>query len=152
MKDNLDRRITVLRKTETASSSGERVTVWSPLSLRRSASMRPVRGEERFENPTTVATDQTEFHIRYSSDVADLTPLDRIIQPALVVDEDPAEVLPRFVHDIISVQEIGRRDGLKIITLRRPDIKIVDVADATPTDGPSLDFSNPDNSMYINII
>jgi head-tail adaptor len=146
----LDRQITILRKTETLSSTGDPVDVWAPIVRRRAASMWPLRSTERFSTPEKIATDQMDIRIRYSSDVADLTPLDRIIQPALVVDEDPEDAPARTVHEIIAVQEMGRREGLKIITERRPDIRIVDLPPAT--DGPSIDFSNPDNSMYISVI
>lgn len=146
----LDRKITILRKTDTPSSSGEPVEVWAPLVRRLSASMWPLKGSERFTEVGKIATDQMDIRIRYSSDVDDLTPLDRIIHPALVTDEDPDDAPARTVHEIIAVQEIGRREGLKIITERRPDIMIVDVA--ALSDSPSLDFSNPDNSMYITSI
>lgn len=146
---SLDRRVTIQRKTETASDSGEPVETWENLVLRRSASMWPVRGDERFGAPQEVASDQIEFRIRYSSDVADLSPLDRIIYPALDADEDPDDAPTRYIHDVLLVQEIGRREGFKIITLRRADVLIV----LPPsTVGPSLDFSDPDNSQYVPII
>lgn len=146
----LDRKITILRKTETISTSGSPVEVWSPIVRRRSASMWPLKSSERFGSVETISTDQMDIRIRYSADVADLTSLDRIIHPALTTDEDPEDAPARTVHEIIAVQEIGRREGIKLITERRPDIMIVDVT--ASSDSPSLDFSNPDNSMYITSI
>lgn len=84
--------------------------------------MSPVRGDERFSAPEIAAFEQIEFRIRYSADVADLSPKDRIIYPALSADS-PAEVpAARRIHDILAVLEIGRREGLQIITQRRPDV------------------------------
>ena len=149
MPRRFDRIVTIQRKTETPSDSGEPVEVWENLVLRHSASMWPVRGDERFAAPQEVASDQIEFRIRYSSDVAALSPLDRIIHPALELGEDPDDAPTRYIHDVLLVQEIGRREGLKIITLRRADVLIV----LPPsTVGPSLDFSDPDTSQYVPVI
>ncbi len=84
-----------------------------------------MRGDERFANPEEVAGEQIEFRIRYSDDVATLNPKDRIIYPAVSEAEagDPDHVIPeRAIHDILAVHEINRREGLKIITNRRPDV------------------------------
>jgi head-tail adaptor len=115
-----DRIITIQRKTSTASESGEPIDVWSALVLRRPATMSAVRGDERFSSPQINATDQVEFRIRHSDDVADLSPLDRIIYPALSSGGD--NVQTRWIYDIVSVPEIGRREGLRIIANRRPDV------------------------------
>ncbi|QUS40579.1 hypothetical protein RPMA_18345 [Tardiphaga alba] len=122
---SLDRRISIQRKSLTQSPSGEPLEAWSNVALRRAASMWPVRGDERFSSPEKVAGEQIEFRIRYSSDVAVLTPLDRIIHPALSEAEalDPGHVIPeRSIHDVLAVHEINRREGLKIITSRRADV------------------------------
>lgn len=87
--------------------------------------MWPVRGEERFASPEETASEQIEFRIRYSSDVAALSPLDQIIHPALTAEqaEDSEYVIPeRSIHDVLAVHEMGRRVGLKIITSRRTDV------------------------------
>lgn len=158
MGGKLDRKITILRKTETLSSSGDPIELWAPTIRRRSASVWPLKGSEKFATAEKIATEQLDVRIRYSSDVADITPLDRIIYPALVVGEDPDDAPARTVLDIIEVQEINRREGIKIIAVRRPDIYIVDVSSSPdsppviPPGGPSLDFSNPDNSMYVTLI
>jgi hypothetical protein len=68
-----------------------------------------VSGDERFSQPQLVAKQQTEFGVRWSSDIADLSPLDRISYGG-------------SVWDILSVAELGRREGLKIIAVRRADI------------------------------
>jgi SPP1 family predicted phage head-tail adaptor len=111
----LDRLISLQRKASTGSSSGQPVDTWTNLIARRWASVAPVRGDERFTAPQYAAKEQTEFRIRWSENVADLTPLDRIIYPAGSSD-------PTAVYDILAVHEIGRRDGLRIITFRRADV------------------------------
>lgn len=146
----LDRRVTIQRKTVTISDSGDTIETWANLSVRRPASMWPVRGDERFASPQEVASDQIEFRIRYSADVAALTPLDRIIHPALDADEDPDDAPVRYIHDILLVQEIGRREGLKVITLRRADVLVVDPT--PPGDGPAMIFSLPANSGLLAVL
>lgn len=115
----LDRLIDIQRKTSTQDPAGEPVEAWTNLVERRAASMAPVRGDERFSNPQTIATGQVDFRIRYSANVADLSPLDRLIYPAM--SEGETDIPPTRVHDILEVREIGRREGLQIIAQRRPD-------------------------------
>ncbi|MPZ58441.1 MAG: hypothetical protein GEU91_18500 [Rhizobiales bacterium] len=118
----LDRLITIQRKTVTLSPSGEPVETWMTIAARRSASMAPVHGDERYSDPQRVAQDQIEFRIRYSSNVAELTPQDRIIHPALPADLPEPEPETRQIHDVLAVHELGRREGLRIITQRRADV------------------------------
>lgn len=133
----LDRRITIQRSTSTPSDSGEPELEWGDLAAVW-AWMAPVRGSERFTNPQLVAEEQIEFRIRYSATVADLTPLDRIIYPSL-----SGSLPTKRVHDILAVHEIGRREGLQIITQRRPDV-------LTFEDIPGIfDFSRSSNSALI---
>jgi head-tail adaptor len=103
----LDRRVTLERKTVTHSASGAPIETWSSLAT-RSASVNPVSGSERFTDPQIVARDQTEFQMRWSPGIADLSPVDRITYGG-------------NVWDILAVSEIGRREGLKIIAQRRAD-------------------------------
>lgn len=87
--------------------------------------MWPVKGDERFASPEETAYEQIEFRVRYSADVAALTPLDQIIHPALTTEQaaDAGYVVPtRSIHDVLACMEIGRREGLKIITQRRADV------------------------------
>jgi len=120
----LDRIITIQRCTRTSSDSGDVVESWATLIVRRAAGYRPLKGEERFNSEQVIGTEQVEWRIRYSTNVADLSQRDRIVHPAL--SEDSPEDVPdeRNIHDILAVNEIGRREGLLIITQRR--------ADATP--------------------
>ena len=122
---SLDRRVTIQRRTVTISDSGDTIETWANLSVRRQASMWPVRGDERFASPAETAYEQIEFRVRYSAEVAALTPLDRIIHPALTTEQaaDSDYVIPtRSIYDVLAVPEIGRREALKIITQRRADV------------------------------
>ena len=116
----LDRRIDIERKTVTQDEFGEEIVTWAKIVQRRAASVTPVRGEERFASDQFIAEQQVEFRIRYSSTVADVNPLDRIIYPASS-DADSPELEPQ-IFDIIEVSEIGRREGLKIVAARRAEI------------------------------
>lgn len=116
----LDRLVTIQRKLSEISEGGSVLNTWTTVSLRRPASMAPVRGEERFSEPSRIAEEQVEFRIHSSNDVAAISPLWRIINPAL--DEGSPEPIPEghTVYDIAAVHEIGRRE-LQIIAIRRPD-------------------------------
>jgi SPP1 family predicted phage head-tail adaptor len=104
----LDRKIDIQRKTVTVSPSGAPIETWNNLAANRWAYVAPASGDERFSDPQLAAKQQVEFGIRYSADVADLNPLDRISYGA-------------SIYDIHAVHEIGRREGFKIIAVRRAD-------------------------------
>lgn len=109
----LDRLIDIQRGTATSSPSGAQVFTWNNLVSRWPAGLERRRDPiETAQNLQVMASDQVEFRIRYSSEVADLSPIDRIIYPALTPPADPA---PREIYNIISVSEIGRREGLRIV-------------------------------------
>lgn len=123
----LDRLITIQRNTPTQSASGAQVDSWANLgALRRPADVLPVRGDERFGGDQFVAKEQIEFRVRYSTSIADLSPLDRVIYPALTTqeinDSPQPDVAERRIHDVLAVHELGRREGLRIITARRVDV------------------------------
>lgn len=113
----LDRKIDIERKTVTSASSGQDVETWTKIVTRRSAAVRPLRGDERFTAEQFVASQQVEFLIRWSWDVADLSPLDRIVYPP--TGDSPA--IDEEIYDIIEVSEAGRREGLKIVAARRAE-------------------------------
>lgn len=104
----LDRRITIERRTISRDQFGEAIEVWEPLVERRPASMTPLRGDERFVSDQRVARRLVEFKIRYSDNLADLNPMDRIL-------EDP------FTYDIVGVAPIGRNEGWSIIATARAE-------------------------------
>ena len=117
----LDRFVTIQRATATQSDSGEPIEAWTTVVLRRPASWWPIAADERFNAPQVIAREQVEFRIHYSDDVADLTPRDRVIYPALTADSPLAEPANRNIYDIIEATEINRREGIKIKAARRTD-------------------------------
>lgn len=118
---NLDRLIDIQRKAVSQSESGEPIEAWANVVARRAAQYRPLRGDERFSDPQIVARGMVEFRVRYSSSIADISPLDRVIYPAMNDESPPPAPDATRVHDIVAVQEIGRREGLQIIARRRMD-------------------------------
>lgn len=96
---NLDRRITIERATLTDNGMC-RVPGWA--TLRTCWAMRrPDRGGERADNDQRQATAAVVYRVRWWAAAASVSPADRI------VDQD-------IVFDIVSVLEIGRREGLEI--------------------------------------
>jgi head-tail adaptor len=116
----LDRTVAIQRATVTQSPSGEIREAWATLST-RPASVAPVTGEERFTSEQLIAKAQFSFTVRWAQVLADLTPLDRIIYPASALANSPADPLGNKIYDIIAVQEIGRREALRIIATVRQD-------------------------------
>jgi|RhiMethySRZTD1v2_1073278.scaffolds.fasta_scaffold985257_2 head-tail adaptor len=117
----LDRRIAVQRKAMVLSDSGQPTETWNTISTRW-AYVVPVSGDERFSQPQLAARQVTEFGVRWSSDIADITPLDRIVFPTVLDTSPPTPVPSTSVYDILEVHEIGRREGFKIIAVRRADV------------------------------
>lgn len=118
----LDRLITIQRKSSASSDSGDAVETWTTLIERRAAGYRPLKGEERFTGEQVIGTEQIEFRIRYSSNVAALSQQDRIVYPALADESPEDEPDTKNIYDVLAVHEIGRREGLLIITQRRADV------------------------------
>lgn len=116
----LDRLIDIQRKTSAISASGGVTETWTNVAARKPAGMAPVRGDERFATPETVALEQIEFRVRYSDVVASLSPQDRVIYPAMA--EGDTDIPARRIHNVLAVHELGRREGLRIVTERRPDV------------------------------
>lgn len=115
----LDRRIRIERKSVSQSESGDPIETWSTLA-ERYASAGPVSGSERFSQPQILAEQQTEFQVRWSGDIADLSPQDRIVYP-IPAPDSPAVTPDASIYDIAAVHEIGRREGLRVIAVRRAD-------------------------------
>lgn len=110
--------ITIQRKTVSSSDSGEQMETWSSIAERRMADVFPLRGEERFGGEQLVARQQTEFRIRLSQDVAAVSPLDRIVYPALTSSSPPDE---GAVYDVLSTDPVDDGKSLRIIAARRAD-------------------------------
>lgn len=119
----LDRFITIQRNMPTEDTDGGKIDSWATLGqLRTPASVMSVGGDERFTSPQLVAQDQVEFLVRYSEALMALSPVDRIIYPAFEANS-PAVPETRRIYDVLTVAEVGRREGLKIKTVRRSDVR-----------------------------
>jgi SPP1 family predicted phage head-tail adaptor len=112
----LDRKISIERRTDTRDAYGQPIPTWERIGLTRSARRFPVAGDERFSSDQFIAREQIEFTIRWASDLSDLNSKDRVVYPATTSPIDSE------IYEIIAVHEIGRREGLKIITARRSEV------------------------------
>jgi head-tail adaptor len=116
-----DRLITIERKMIEVSNSGEEHETWAPLVERWWARVRPMIGGERFGDPQTIAIEQVHFNIPYAEAVADVSPQDRVIYPLANSAAEQQPPRNREIYDIAAVHEIGRREELLLITVRRRD-------------------------------
>lgn len=114
----LDTRVALQRKTTSLSSIGEEVEAWSTLATRW-ADLTPTAGIETNAAQQWVAREQTDFIVRWSPEIADLSPLDRVICPASDAGDSPLS--ERSIYDIIAVHRIGRNDALRVRAARRTD-------------------------------
>lgn len=114
----LDRKVTLQRKAVTHSSSGQPIETWETLAGRRWASVGPLQGDEKFTDPAFVAKQQVVFTLRWSRSIADFTPLDRIIYPAINEGDTPPTT---SIYDVLEVHELGRRVGWRVVGFRRTE-------------------------------
>jgi head-tail adaptor len=115
----LDARIAMQRKGTSLSSSGSPIESWSNLAIRWS-NMDPLIGDaasERNASQQWVAREQVKFTVRWSPDLDNFSPLDRIIFPATDAGLSPMPV--RSIYDVISVSETRRHVGFSILAARR---------------------------------
>jgi SPP1 family predicted phage head-tail adaptor len=104
----LDRRITLERFTATRDArSGEQVKTWAPIATVW-ASRRRATARETLAAAEIAAEVSDVFEIRYEDEWADLGPLDRLM-------------FEGRTYQIASVDEIGRREGLRIAALARAE-------------------------------
>lgn len=120
----LDRKIDIQRQSATQSPSGATSEIWATIAggAARPASVRPLRGEERFTEPQWIARQQVEVEIRWTAALAALSPRNRLIYPAVQDWLSPPDAISEErIYDIMDVQEIDRRAGLRIFAARRAD-------------------------------
>lgn len=98
----MDRRVTFQEVTESRSASGQVTETWSDL-CRVSAQVRFDRGAEGTEGSGEQARSTQLFRIRYRSDITN--------KHRLTYND--------ATYDILSVQELGRRDGLEITAVAK---------------------------------
>ena len=112
----LDQRIALQRKTDNLSSSGTPVESWSTL-VERWAAVDPVVGDERSAAEQWIAREQVKFTIRWSTEVRDFSPLDRVVFPAS--DASVSPVPTRSIYDVVSVLAKGRNVEVDILAARQ---------------------------------
>lgn len=99
----LDRRVTIQQLTTTQDSWNHPVESWATLATVW-ATKQPRRAVEPTEAQQVVALGLVDWFIRYRSDVT---------AQLRLLDADGT------AYEIVGVQEIGRREGLKLITETR---------------------------------
>jgi SPP1 family predicted phage head-tail adaptor len=109
---SLNRRATLQRATVTRNDFNEEIETWNTLASvwinRRDAS-----ANEAYRAQEVGAQISTRFTIRYSSDVDDLNPRDRLLYDGTV-------------YNITGVRETQRNRWLEVDCVARPDIAAVD--------------------------
>lgn len=104
---NLDRTIFLDRPVVTQNGLGEEITTWVQIARRR-ASWRRATSNETLASAEIAATVTDIFEIRWSADTADL-------------DAKCQLTYGQRIYDIVSVEEIGRREGQRINAAARAD-------------------------------
>ncbi len=101
----MDRRITIQSATEAQATDGYPAKTWANISTTPTmwAEVVPLRGRERFDAQQINAEVDTLFRTRYRSDLTE--------QMRVVYDSTP--------YDITALTEIGRQQGLEILTAAR---------------------------------
>jgi len=113
----LSRRISIQRRTDTRDAAGQPIPVWTQIGSVRWADRQVAGGNERFGSEQFLAREQVVWEIRRTMDLVDLNPKDRIIYP--IGEEDPIE---SHIYEILSVTEIGRNQGWRVLTARRSEV------------------------------
>lgn len=103
----LDRRVTLQRAAVTRDELNNPVETWSDL-VTVWAKYEPVSDGEKFRAGERASEIGARFTVRYSSQVADLSPKDRLI-------------FAGRTYAITRVKEVGRRVALEITVVGRDD-------------------------------
>ena len=112
----LDTRVVLQRSTTTLSPSGSPTDAWVSLATRWAA-QKPLTGFERNGAQQWIAREQTQFTLRWSADIDDLSPLDRLVCPADDAGNSPLS--NRSIYDIMAVHEPERHVSLIVMAARR---------------------------------
>ena len=103
----MDRRIGIQRATLTANAYGERAETWATLAtVWAEIQYKEGSGREAVQSDQLYSSQPVHFIIRYSSDVSDIRPSDRVSYNG-------------DTYQIEGIQEIGRREGFRIVTTLR---------------------------------
>lgn len=111
----MDRRVRIETPVNTQDTAGEIVQTWATFQARMWARKVSESPSERFDDYRRVAEAVVIWEIRY---VSGITPEMRLISISNGDD----------IHDIVGIEEIGRREGLRITTVaqRDTDISIIE--------------------------
>lgn len=107
MFDGLDRRIRIERNTPVQDEYGQEIENWSEL-VTLHASWRRASAKETLASAEVSATASDVFEIRWSPAWSSVNPRDRLVYDGRT-------------YDIASIQEMGRRDGIRINALARAE-------------------------------
>lgn len=103
---SMDSRVAIQRATLTTNAYGERAESWATIATVWAEVQYKVGGGENVQSDQVMSEQRVHFIIRYSSDVSDLKPSDRVSYKS-------------NTYQIEGVQEIGRQEGLRIVTTLR---------------------------------
>lgn len=115
----LDTRVVLQRKSVSYSNSGDATETWTTLGTRW-ADYAPLTGSEVNIDAQWVAKEQVQFTVRWDRDIANLSPLDRVVCPASDATVSPE--VTRSIYDVMAVHSPDLNDTLKILTARRADV------------------------------
>ena len=112
----INRRVLVQRRVDTQDASGQPIPEWVTIGAPRWADRQPAGGSEKFGSDQFLAREQIVWELRWTSDLENLNPKDRIVYP---VTSSPVD---SEIYEILNVGEIGRRQGFRILTARRSEV------------------------------
>lgn len=105
----MDRRITLQRATLATNAYGERVETWGTLAtVWAQIQYKEGSGKEAVQSDQLFSSQPVHFIIRYSTDVSSIRPSDRVSYNG-------------DTYQIEGIQEIGRAEGLRIVTTLRSE-------------------------------
>lgn len=103
----MDRRIAIQRATLTTNAYGERAESWATIAtVWAEVQYKEGSGSESIQSNQIQSKQPVHFVIRYSTDVSGIKPSDRVSYNSQT-------------YQIEGVQEIGRQEGLRIVTSLR---------------------------------
>ena len=112
----LSRKISLERRTDTRDAAGQPIATWVRIGPTRWADRTQPRGDEQFGAEQFLAREQVIWIIRWTTDLADLNPKDRIVYPASTTP------IASEIYEILAVSETQRRRELRILTARRAEV------------------------------
>jgi SPP1 family predicted phage head-tail adaptor len=105
----MDRRITLQRAALATNAYGERVETWGTLAtVWAQIQYKEGSGKEAVQSDQLFSSQPVHFIIRYSTDVSSIRPSDRVSYNG-------------DTYQIEGIQEIGRAEGLRIVTTLRSE-------------------------------